>query len=102
VGLNNMEKLSLDEIMREQYKNKYILLHSEGPILTLERKDKEFIFHFNQENTSITEDIDFVHEFLFRGEKLISPSGKSYDINPYGDWKGMIQESEIDRFIWQW
>lgn len=97
-----MEKLSLDEIMRQFYKNKYEFLNSEGPILTLEVIGDEYIFHFNQEKTQVTKDIDFVHEFLFRGEKLISPSGKSYDINPYGEWEGMVQDQEIDRFIWQW
>jgi hypothetical protein len=97
-----MEKLSLDEIMRQVYKNKYEFLNSEGPILTLEVIGNDYIFHFNQEKTQVTKDIDFIHEFLFHGKNLISPSGKSYDINPYGDWKGMVQDHEVDRFIWQW
>jgi hypothetical protein len=97
-----MEKSSLDEVMRQFYKNKYEFINSEGPILTLEVIGEEYIFYFNQEKTQVTKDVDFVHEFLFRGEKLISPSGKSYDVNPYGKWKGMVQDQEIDRFIWQW
>jgi hypothetical protein len=93
-----MEKISLDQIFREYAGRveKFEIINSEGPILTIQLAGGALIFNFQEEKTNVVSDSQTVLSFL-KGELTVtSPGGKSFNISPEGEWKGMIQKGAED------
>jgi hypothetical protein len=93
-----MEKISLDQILREYASRvqEFEIINSEGAILTIQLAGETFILNFKREKTNVVYEPERVLSFLKGESIIISPMGTEFSLSLNGGWHSMIQKGAED------